>query len=166
MEYFRCQLPATPLFVDWIVLKIWPSTLNKGKETHKPKPTTPSNRCIEWVVSPVVVPLRNVTMVRVKVEVNQIPSQLPTGTGSHLQQMAKARRVHRFLVDLVQIVFDQKVVVTYFESPVQTVLHDGDEFLVRQQPIAVLVEDGEDRVDQVRVQLRTGADLDGAGEFV
>lgn len=105
-------------------------------------------------------------MVRMEVEVNQIPSQLPTGTGPHLQQVPKAGRVHRFIVDLVQIVFDQKVMMTYFESPVQTVLHDGDEFLVRQQSVAVFVEDGKDRVDQVLVQHRSGANLDGTGKLV
>lgn len=105
-------------------------------------------------------------MVRMEVEVNQIPSQLPTGTGPHLQQVPKAICMNRFLVDLVQIVFDQKVLMTYFESPVQTVLHDGDELLVRQQPVTVFVEDGKDRVDQVLVQHRSGADLDGTGKLV
>lgn len=101
-----------------------------------------------------------------EVKVKQIPSQPTTRSRAHLQQLPQRVGLHRFLVDIVQIVLDHVLVVTYFESAVQPVLHDGDKLLVRQQPVAVLVEDRKHRVDQVRVQLRAGADFDGAPKFV
>jgi hypothetical protein len=54
----------------------------------------------------------------------------------------------------------------YLESTVQTVLHDGNELLVGQQTVAVLIKDSENGVNQMLVQFGAGADFNGPLEFV
>lgn len=48
----------------------------------------------------------------------------------------------------------------------QPLLHDADELLVAELVVAVLVEDFEDRVDQVVRQLDARGHVDGAGELI
>jgi len=49
---------------------------------------------------------------------------------------------------------------------VQPLLHDADELLVAEFVVAVLVEDLEDRVDQVAAQLDARGHVDSAGELL
>lgn len=51
-------------------------------------------------------------------------------------------------------------------AAVQPLLHDADELLVAELVVAVLVEDLEDRVDQVVGQLDARGHVDGAGELI
>ena len=50
------------------------------------------------------------------------------------------------------------------ESAVDPVLHHGDELLVGEHAVAVVVEDLVDDVHQVRAQLAARADRDGSGK--
>lgn len=117
---------------------------------------------------PLAIVSRAITLsvVRMIVKVEQVAAQPSASPRTHLEQLPKVIRIHRTLLDIVQIVLDDMLVVTYFESTVHPILHDGDELLVREQPIAVLVEDGKHGVDQVRVQLGTGANFHRSGKLI
>lgn len=55
---------------------------------------------------------------------------------------------------------------THPVAAVQPLLHDADELLVAELVVTVLVEDLEDRVDQVVGQLDARGHVDGAGELL
>lgn len=55
---------------------------------------------------------------------------------------------------------------THPVAAMQPLLHDADELLVAELVVAVLVEDLEDRVDQVVGQLDACGHVDGAGELL
>ncbi len=56
--------------------------------------------------------------------------------------------------------------MSHLEAPVESVLHDLDELVVRQGPVSVRVEQLEDGVHDVRVDLQVRAHLHGAPELV
>lgn len=48
----------------------------------------------------------------------------------------------------------------------QTILHDGDEFFVRQKSVTVLIEYRKHRVDDVIGQRQSGADFNRSRELI
>ena len=52
------------------------------------------------------------------------------------------------------------------EAPVYPVLHHGDELLIAEETIAVIVEYLEDSVHHVRTQVLPSADVNSPGELV
>ena len=55
---------------------------------------------------------------------------------------------------------------TYLSSAVKPFLHDGDELLVAQTSISILVKQLEDDMDEMPVEILPGARLDRALEVI
>ena len=74
--------------------------------------------------------------------------------------------IQRVLVRFGKVFDKLDAIDTYFEATVQPVLHDGDELLVGQQTVTVLVKDRKDGVDQMGCEGATRTDAHSPGEFL